>query len=188
MVTITRHAKERYAERIKGREDRTDIAVYVAQNEDKIISDLNKMIEHSTKIYEGKSPKDAKQRHVIYRCGLWLLHVDPDKNVLITVYEIDLGVGQEINKAFADACCAEIVEAYAVYYSIKDDVDKQEIELKHQVAELDQQINEYKQRIKELETLKDCSVTMRSANQTKLAVAEDKIMDAVSKLTTKNHY
>lgn len=188
MVTITRHAKERYAERIMGREDRIDINTYVAQNEDKIIADLNKMIEHAHQIYSGRSPKDPKQKHTILMNGMWVLHIDPDKNVLITVYEVDLGVGKEINQKFVEACCQEIRAAYQEYHNINAEVDVQNKDLQNQVTDIDHQINEYKQRIKELEILKECSVKMRSANQAKLAVAEDKIMDAVSKLTTKNHY
>lgn len=188
MVTITRHAKERYAERIRGREDKTDIAVYVAQNEEKIVGDLNKMIEHGTKIYQGKSPKDPKQRHAIYRNGLWVLHVDPEKNVLITVYEVDLGVGKEINQVFVNACCEEIEQCYAHYDAVKAEVDQQDKLLQDQVTEVDHQINEYRQRIKELEALKEYSVSLRAANQTKLHVAEDKIMESVEKLTTKHHY
>lgn len=44
-MAITKHAMTRYAERIAGRDELIDINIYIAQNEDKIIDDINKMCE-----------------------------------------------------------------------------------------------------------------------------------------------
>lgn len=52
-MAITKHAMTRYAERIAGRDELIDINIYIAQNEDKIIDDINKMCEHSELIYTG---------------------------------------------------------------------------------------------------------------------------------------
>ena len=57
---ISKHCAERYAERIMGKED-NDVNRFIVLNEDKIKTDINKLISYGELIYQGKqSQKDGK--------------------------------------------------------------------------------------------------------------------------------
>ena len=51
--TISNHSKQRYAERIMGKED-IDVNRFITLNEDKIKTDINKLIQYGEMIYSGK--------------------------------------------------------------------------------------------------------------------------------------
>lgn len=56
---VSAHCKTRYAERIMGKEEKSDVVRFVSLNEDKINTDINKMIEYGNCIYSGRqSQKD----------------------------------------------------------------------------------------------------------------------------------
>ena len=60
--TISKHARERYAERIMEKDSAYDINKFIVDNEDKIVVDINKMIQYGTLIHCGKMyAKDGKQ-------------------------------------------------------------------------------------------------------------------------------
>ena len=50
-ITISKHAKERYAERIMDRDNKTDVAVFLRDHDDKIQNDIEKMLEYGTLLY-----------------------------------------------------------------------------------------------------------------------------------------
>ena len=41
---ISKHASERYAERLRGKDEKIDIHKFISENEDKIKTDLKKLI------------------------------------------------------------------------------------------------------------------------------------------------
>lgn len=63
-IEVTQHAKERYAERIMEKDSALDIKRYVLQNEEKIKTDLAKMVFYGEIVYTGKqlaeSPENRK--------------------------------------------------------------------------------------------------------------------------------
>ena len=58
--TISQHAKERYAERIMDKTHPTDVHIYINDNENKIITNINKMIEFGELIHSGKNEDNNK--------------------------------------------------------------------------------------------------------------------------------
>ena len=52
--TVSKHAKERYTERIMEKATSNEINTFLVQNEDKIINNINKMIQYGELIYTGK--------------------------------------------------------------------------------------------------------------------------------------
>ena len=75
-MVVTKHAMSRYAERIAGRDELIDINIYIAQNEDKIVEDINKMCEHSELIYTGKVGNRENNPVNVYLSGTWILLTD----------------------------------------------------------------------------------------------------------------
>ncbi len=99
-MAITKHAMTRYAERIAGRDELIDINIYIAQNEDKIIDDINKMCEHSELIYTGKVGNRDNNPVNVYLSGTWIILTDLTESKVITLYKVELYVGEEFNKQF----------------------------------------------------------------------------------------
>lgn len=64
--SISKHAMERYAERIMGKDTNWDVNKFVLANVSKIETDINKLIQFGTLIYSGKkSKKDGKNSNAI---------------------------------------------------------------------------------------------------------------------------
>ena len=99
-MIISKHAEERYAERIMSYEEKVDRSVFIAQHKDKIEKDLNKMKDFGQLLYSGKSLKDDKTIVDIYLNGTWVLLVDKNKDLLITVYKVDLKVDEDFTKEY----------------------------------------------------------------------------------------
>jgi len=57
---ISSHAKTRYAERIVGKETTYDINKFIIEHENKIQTDICKMIEYGELLYTGKQSQSGK--------------------------------------------------------------------------------------------------------------------------------
>ena len=114
-ITISKHAKERYAERIMDRDSKTDIAVFIRDHDDKIQNDIEKMVEFGTLLYEGPTTKDPKKDAAVTINGSWVIIWDAKAMTVITLYCIDLGVGEDVNKAFIENAVQQIGTAQAEY-------------------------------------------------------------------------
>lgn len=150
-IKLTKHAKERYAERIMGKEAKSDIAVYVAQNEEKIENDIKKMIEFGDEIYFGVVRAGKKKTYVILN-GTWIIIIDEDQRTVVTLYKIDFGLGEEFNKQFIDKMIEKLNAACSkkdsmIMYSMKKKNEYENI-----VSEYTEYISEYRNKIKNLET------------------------------------
>ena len=142
-LTITQHCKERYAERIMNREGRGDIAVFVAQNQEKIETDINKLYEYGQIIYTGQL-KDKNYVNVFLN-GTWVLLTDRDMQKAITMYKIDFGLGEEFNKEFVRKMLEKIAKRREEYCNALNEKEKQRSEYEKFVNDFTQKANEYRQ-------------------------------------------
>ena len=100
-IKISAHAQERYAERIMDRNEKSDVVVFIAQHKQKIKEDIFKMIEYGTLLYSGKPVTDFNRQPVdIFLNGTWVVIVDIAKCNVITLYSIDLGLGNDFNQEY----------------------------------------------------------------------------------------
>ena len=115
-LTFTKHARERYAERIMGRDNARDINSFVAEYSEKIEQDIRKMVEFGDELYTGKpSFNNPKQHNCVYIMkDFWIIVIDAFDNKVITLYRIDLGAGEDIDKAFRDRLLEKINHAKGV--------------------------------------------------------------------------
>ena len=97
---ISTHAKNRYAERLLNKDDNNDIQRFIVENEEKIQTDINKMILYGERIYSGKqSQKDGKGKVLdVYVKDLWIVLVDAQSEVVVTLYKVDLGLDDDFNR------------------------------------------------------------------------------------------
>lgn len=98
-MNLTNHIKTRYAERIAGRDTTIDINTYIAQNEEKIENDINKMIDHSEIIYSGMTGIN-KDNVNVRLSGSWIIITDQFDKIAITLYKVDFGIDEDFNKQY----------------------------------------------------------------------------------------
>ena len=103
MYTISKHARERYAERIMDKEHKADIARYVIENEEKINTDINKMIEYGNVIYQGEQIRDGKKCNIsVVLKDCWIILCDQPKSTVVTLYKIDFGLDDDFTKIYIE--------------------------------------------------------------------------------------
>lgn len=191
---ITQHCKERYAERIMKREERSNIAVYVAQNQEKIENDINKMLEFGELIYSGflrdrndEALRDKKEVRV-YLCGTWVLLTDKINQKVITLYKIDLHIGEEFNKQYVAAKKAMIDTAKAQYDAVNQEFTEIKQQYRDAIQECESKIAEYKNGIAKLTNQKQAYQTLLENADLEVKEANNSIRDEVMELVCKREF
>ena len=183
-MKISEHAMNRYAERIMDRDSKNDVAIYVAGNKDKIQTDIEKMIEYGTLIYSGKMDKGQGNTSV-YVKDTWVVLVDPDAKKVITLYAIDLGVGQEFNEAYVRMLLNKLNETRSKYEAKNNELLNLIKELRDQEAENKEKITSYRRLANELEKANENIGNVIADYETQRYIAEEEIRDIVAVLVGK---
>lgn len=187
--TISVHALQRYAERIMGKED-NDVNRFVTLNEDKIKTDINKMIEYGTLIYSGKqSQKDGKGKVVdVYLQNCWIVLVDGKDKVVITLYKIDLGLDDEFNKAYISKMIEKLNSCKEVLENMQRQVQKESNTYREMIKDAETQIKEYRGMIKNLEELCVGYKTIIDNNCVKVSQANRDVVEVLNTLIGKKEF
>ena len=150
-MVITKHAMSRYAERIAGRDELIDINIYIAQNEDKIVEDINKMCEHSELIYTGKVGNRDNNPVNVYLSGTWILLTDLTETKVITLYKVEFNVGEDFNKQFIQKILDKLAEDKKVLEEKRAEINTEKSAYEQIIKDNEDMINEYRGTIKMLE-------------------------------------
>lgn len=183
-MQVSNHAQQRYAERIMDRDNKTDVAVYVAANRDKIDNDINKMIEYGEKVYSGKLEKGVGITDV-YLKDTWVILVDPNSKKVITLYKIDLGVGNEFNQQYVDMLLEKLKEEQKISELKKLECDGVINELKEQIQENVKTVNEYRTIANQLVQANTNMEVVISDYEEQKYIAESNVREIVSVLIGK---
>ena len=188
--TVSKHAKERYAERIMERATNNEIQTFVVQNEEKIIGDINKMIQYGELIYTGKqAQKDGRTYNVeVYLNGLWVVITDIKSKNVITLYKIDLGVDEEFNQEYVSRMMDKFNAAKENLEYITLEVEKENDSYKTMIEQNVSLINEYRGYIKNLEDLNSGYKTIIDNNTVKIKMADREVADVLNKLIGKKEF
>lgn len=149
-VSVSQHAKERYAERIMGKDEKTDITVFIYNHEDKITQDIQKMVEYGDLLFTGKQSKGGNVVRV-YAKDAWVLLVDDDKNYVITIFKIDLGVDDAFSVEYVNKIKERLSEATKELDEKKQELSEQTETYRQLVADNNDTIAEYRKVIRSLE-------------------------------------
>ena len=187
--TISAHAKQRYSERIMGKED-TDVNRFITLNEDKIKTDINKMISYGTLIFTGKqSQKDGKGNIVdVYLKDCWVVLADSRTKNVITLYKIDLGLDEEFNKAYVSKMLEKLNTYKEVLENTKQQVQAESNMYREMMAEAETQIKEYRGMIKNLEELCSGYETIIKNNMVKVSQANKDVVEVLNTLIGKREF
>lgn len=187
--TISAHALQRYAERIMGKED-NDVNRFVTLNEDKIKTDINKMIEYGSLIYSGKqSQKDGKGKVVdVYLKDCWIVLVDGKDKVVITLYKIDLGLDEDFTKAYISKMMEKLNSCKEVLENVQRQVQQESNMYRDMITDAESQIKEYRSMIKNLEELCEGYKLIINNNSIKIAQANKSVVEVLNALINKREF
>ena len=188
--SISRHASERYAERIMGKENETDVNRFITLNEEKIKTDIHKLINYGELIFTGKqSQKDGKGNVIdVYLKDCWVVLVDNRSKNVVTLYKIDLGLDEEFNKAYVSKMLEKLNTYKEVLERTKTQVGIETITYREMIADAEVQIKEYRTMIKNLEGLCEGYKTIVDNNNVKVAQANKDVADVVNTLIGKREF
>lgn len=185
-IKISAHAKERYAERIMDKDSKSDVAVFVAQNEQKIKEDIYKMIQYGTLLFSGKPNYDFNKQPVdIFLNGTWVVIVDIAKCNVVTLYSIDLGLGNEFNNLYIDQLMQKLNTVKEEYNVINTGIQTQRETYSSIIKENTDQINELKQMINNLEKQNRAYMDVIDNLDADRIVAEKDIRDIIATMIGK---
>ena len=186
---ISAHAKQRYSERIMGKED-TDVARFITLNEDKIKTDINKLIQYGQLIFSGKqSPKDGKGNIVdVFLKDCWVVIADSRIKNVITLYKIDLGLGDEFNKTYISKMMEKLNANKEVLESVQRQVQEESNTYKEMINDIEIQIKEYRSMIKNLEELSIGYKSIIDNNIVKETQASRKVAEVVNQMINKKEF
>lgn len=191
---ITQHCKERYAERIMNKEEKSDIAVYVAQNQEKIETDINKMLEFGELIYVGfirdRSDEALREKKEVrvYICGTWVLLTDKTDQKVITLYKIDLNIGEDFNKQYVSAKKNLIDEARHHLEEVTEEYNEYKQQYRDIIQECESKIAEYKNAIAKLNTQKQSYQTLIDTGDLNVKEASEKVRMQIMELVCKKEF
>ena len=188
--TISRHCMERYAERIMGKDNLCDVKHFVIDNEDKIKTDINKMIEHGELIYAGRqNKKDGKNNIVdVYLKNCWIVIADNKTHNVITLYKVDLGLDDEFNKAYISKMMEKLNANKEALENIQQQVQEESNTYREMIADAEVQIKEYRTMIKHLEELCEGYKTIIDNNIVKVSQSSKEVTDTLNTLIGKKEF
>ena len=187
---ISKHAKERYVERIMNKEDMGDINRFIAGNEEKIKMDINKLIHYGEMIYTGKqSTRDGKGNVIdVYLKNTWVILVDGKSEVVVTLYKIDLGLDDEFNKTYISKMMEKLNKNKEALDIVQSEVQVESDMYKEYIDDAETQIREYKAMIKNLEELCEGYQTIVDNNVVKVSQAKKEVTDTINTLIGKREF
>jgi len=185
-IKISQHAKARYSERIVDKDDKSDVAVFIAQHEQKIKEDIFKMIQYGTLLYSGKSTCEFNKQPVdIFLNGTWVVIVDIAKANVITLYSIDLGLGNEFNNEYIKRLLDKLNVAKEEYDTVVTGIMTQKETYSSIIKENTDQINELKQMVKNLEKQNQAYTDVIESLETDKVIAEKEVRDIIATMIGK---
>lgn len=189
LYNISKHAATRYAERILGKDDSAEVARFVTTHEEKIITDISKMINYGELIFSGKQyTRDGRGNMLnVYMSQTWVVLVDMKDNV-ITLYSVDLGCGDDLNNEYVSRMLGQINTAKEELEEIKKKNEEEATNYRGMIEENEASIKEYRSYIKNLEALNDSYKSVIDNNIVNTSIAERKVADIVNALIKKKEF
>lgn len=188
--TISKHCKERYTQRLLNKEDNNEIQRFIVENEDKIKTDINKMINYGQLIFIGKqSQKDGKGNVLnVYLKDTWVILVDIKSEVVVTIYKIDLGCGDDFNQQYISKMMDKLDENKKGLEDAQLAVLQESNMYKEMIEDSQNQIAEFKSMIKNLENLCNAYQEIINNNIIKVSQANRGVAEVVNTLIGKKEF
>lgn len=177
----SKHAMERYVERTMNKLDKQEIALYINQNEELVQERVGKLLEYADFFYEGVL-REWKHCNFYINKDNWVIILSKDNETVVTLYKIDLGAGEEVNKMFCDNLLKQIDGAERSLIDALDLRDVKNRELREQIAANESRIKDYEKLIKGLKEENENCLACIKTNQNNVSIIEQIIKELVEKL------
>lgn len=115
MINCTKHSLERYAERFKDTK-------YDGSQKELYVAELNKMFEHSTKIYTGAFNDNQVTNFRLV--DDIILVTDTLDTKIITLYRVEFGFGREVDKTIRNNLLESLDELETIYIKAMDESEE----------------------------------------------------------------
>lgn len=187
---VSQHCEQRYTERLLGKDNKNDINKFIVENKEKIKIDINKMISYGECIFVGKqSQKDGKGKVLnVYLKDIYVILVDIPSSVIVTLFKIDLGLGDDFNREYISKMMDKINESKKELEDVQLEVLKEYNMYREMIDDTEAQINEYRAMIKNLEELCNGYSMIIGNNNIKISQANRKVADCVNLLINKKEF
>lgn len=179
-MEFTEHVLERYAERIQDKKGRTEIKSFVAQNQDRIKENIQKLFDSSTYLC-GAKIKEHNFTHFYVNKDGWVIIVDKDKNKFITLYKVDLDLGSDFNKVYIEKMTENILEKVANLEEQENIVQTHKTDSAKEIEDNNSQIKTLKEQIKWLEEQNNLLSQQRTTEDSALAVQRRELYTQIEK-------
>lgn len=185
-LKLSNHAKERFAERIMDKDNKADVLVFIQKNEQKIKEDIFKMITYGELLYSGKPTVDYNKQPVdIFLKDTWVIIVDIAKQNVVTLYSIDLGLGDEFNKEYINRLLEKLKQAKERHEEALIGINTQTETYNRIIKENIEQINNYRQIVKNLEKQNQGFMDVIESLRIENTAAERGVRDVIATMTGK---
>lgn len=185
-LKFSNHSKTRYAERIMDKDNAADINVFIQKNEQKIKEDIFKMITYGELLYSGRPTVDYNKQPVdIFLKDTWVIIVDIVKQNVITLYSIDLGLGDDFNKEYINKLLEKLSSAKQRFEEAQIGINTQIETYNTIVKENIDMINDYRSKIKILEKQNQGYLDVIDTLRVENTAAEREVRDVVAVMTGK---
>lgn len=183
MLDITKHASERYVQRVMGYTDKQDIALYIVQNKDLIHERINKMIQYGEIIFKGKVNNGNFVNVTIH--DTWVIFTDRENSRVITLYKISLINSDEcFNKLFIEKIKAKIHASSLKLEQLTQKNNDEKNELKIKIEKNKVKIKEFEALIRELKSSNDAYSSVIDTYDAELHIISTEIKHTVENLVS----
>lgn len=182
---ITNHAYERYAERMVGRDNPTDIRTYLNAHRQDVNDRINKLINYGNLIYEGKL-RDYPINQIYFNDS-WVIVVDPKNNNVITLYKIDFGI-ESVNELFIKEMLDKIQSLNEELQEVKVIVAKSNEEILDTISNNTEEIKYHKSVIKSLEITNESLNNVVKESNVKIKLKEKEMSDLIDLFVSRKKF
>lgn len=182
---ITNHAYERYAERMTGRDNPTDIRTYLNAHKQDVNDRINKLINYGNLIYEGKL-RDYPINQIYFNDS-WVIVVDPKNNNVITLYKIDFGI-ESVNELFIKEMLDKIQSLNEELQAVKVIVAKSNEEILDTISNNTEEIKYHKSVIKSLEITNESLNNVVKESNVKIKLKEKEMSDLIDLFVSRKKF
>lgn len=173
-----------------GKDNNCDVKHFILNNEEKIKTDIHKLIQYGELIYSGKqSQRDGKGNVLdVYLKDAWIILVDNRSKNVVTLYKIDLGLDDEFNKAYISKMMEKLNTYKEVLENTQQQIQEESNTYREMINEAETQIKEYRSMIKNLEELCVGYKTIIDNNCVKLSQASRDVADVLNTMIGRREF
>ena len=176
VLNITKHAEQRYAERIMQYDSKAKVEQYVAANHDVIRESLTKLLDSAEEIYTGS--KGDKGELTVLITDRWALIVNKKKNNLVTLFKVQAVADDEDD--FNDLYFAHMIGNIRARIREYETLTR---ETEDEITErVEAQIKDHEQEIERLTRLRDSYQTIVDSLRDDVDSADMRVKHAVEDL------